>query len=104
MQKLLRNFSIRRVPGFDEVDHLVRDYAVQVTNNFQYMRDAIFDKLKEHFSEEQIFELTLRIALCGFFNRVNDALQISMEEGVVEELKSVGSTLDGLPQTATSKR
>ena len=73
------------VPGFDEVDHLVRDYAVQVTNNFQYMRDAIFDKLKEHFSEEQIFELTFRIALCGFFNRVNDALQISMEEGVVDE-------------------
>ena len=93
-----------RVPGFDEVDHLVRDYAVQVTNNFQYMRDAIFDKLKEHFSEEQIFELTFRIALCGFFNRVNDALQISMEEGVVDELKSVGGTLDGLPQTATSKR
>ena len=93
-----------RVPGFDEVDHLVRDYAVQVTNNFQYMRDAIFDKLKEHFSEEQIFELTFRIALCGFFNRVNDSLQISMEEGVVEELKSVGGTLDGLPKTATSKR
>ena len=93
-----------RVPGFDEVDHLVRDYAVQVTNNFQYMRDAIFDKLREHFSEEQIFELTFRIALCGFFNRVNDALQISMEEGVVDELKSVGGTLDGLPQTATTKR
>ena len=93
-----------RVPGFDEIDHLVRDYAVQVTNNFQYMRDAIFDKLKEHFSEEQIFELTFRIALCGFFNRVNDALQISMEEGVVDELKSVGGTLDGLPQTATTKR
>ena len=95
----------QEVPGFDEVDHLVRDYSVQVTNNFRYMRDAMFDKLKEHFSEEQIFELTLRIALCGFFNRVNDSLQISMEEGVVEELKSVGSTLDGLqPQTATRKR
>ena len=89
----------------DEVDHLVRDYSVQVTNNFRYMRDAIFDKLKEYFSEEQIFELTVRIALCGFFNRVNDSLQISMEEGVVEELKSVGGTLDGLPtQTAPSKR
>ena len=93
------------VPGFDELDHLVRDYSVQVTNNFQSMRDAIFDKLKEHFSEEQIFELTFRIALCGFFNRVNDSLQISMEDGVVEDLESVGGTLDGLPsQTATSKR
>ena len=93
-----------RVPGFDELDHLVRDYSVQVTNNFQYMRDAIFDKLKEHFSEEQIFELTFRIALCGFFNRINDSLQISMENGIIEDLESVGGTLDGLPpQTATGK-
>ena len=53
------------------------------------MRDGIFDKLKQHFSEEQIFELTFRIALCGFFNRVNDSLQISMEDGVVEDLESV---------------
>jgi len=70
------------VPGFDEVDHLVRDYAVQVTNNFQYIRDEQFNRLREHFDESQIVELTLRIALCGFFNRFNDALQIANEEGV----------------------
>ena len=74
------------VPGFDEVDTLVRDYAVQVTNNFNMMRDQIFDDLRKHFSEEQIVELTLRIALCGFFNRFNDALQIGMEEGVVADM------------------
>ncbi len=90
------------VPGFDEVDHLVRDYSVQVTNNFQYMRDAIFEKLKQHFSEEQIFELTLRIALCGFFNRVNDSLQITMEDGVVEDLHAVGGSLDGLLDAAAA--
>ena len=92
-----------QVPGFDEVDLLVRDYSVQVTNNFQYMRDEIFERLKIHFSEEQIFELTFRIALCGFFNRVNDALQISMEDGVVEDLVSVGGSLEGLPNIATGK-
>jgi uncharacterized peroxidase-related enzyme len=74
------------VPGFDEVDMLVRDYAVQVTNNFNMMRDQIFEDLRKHFSEEQIVELTLRIALCGFFNRFNDALQIGMEEGVVADM------------------
>ena len=80
-----------RVPGFDEVDMLVRDYAVQVTEKPQYMRDAIFEELKKHFTEAQIVELTLRIGLCGFFNRFNDALQITSEEGVVEELETVGS-------------
>lgn len=73
------------VPGFDEVDLLVRDYAVQVTEKPQYMRDAIFEKLRAHFSEEQIVELTLRIGLCGFFNRFNDALQIGMEDAVAQD-------------------
>ena len=63
----------------------------------QTMRDGIFDRLKQHFSEEQIVELTLRIALCGFFNRFNDALQIGMEDGVLEDMLTRGSTLDQLP-------
>lgn len=75
-------------PGLNEVDRLVRDYAVQVTEKPQQMRDAIFDQLKAHFSEEQIVELTLRIALCGFFNRFNDALQIDDEEGAMEHMLS----------------
>ena len=82
----VRHILEDEVPGFDEVDMLVRDYAVQVTQKSQYMRDAIFGELKQHFSEAQIVELTLRIALCGFFNRFNDALQITMEEGLGEDL------------------
>ena len=78
------------VPGFDELDMLVRDYAVQVTNQPNMIRDGVFDRLKEHFSEEQIVELTLRTALCGFFNRFNDALQIDMEEGVVADMQAHG--------------
>jgi alkylhydroperoxidase family enzyme len=50
------------------------------------MKDAVFDELKRHFTEEQIVELTLRIALCGFFNRVNDSLQIETEDGVEQML------------------
>ena len=87
-----------QVPGFDEVDLLVRDYAVQVTEKPQYMRDAIFDELKKHFSEEQIVELTLRTALCGFFNRFNDALQIGMEDGVLEDMLAKGGKADDLPE------
>lgn len=80
-----------QVPGFDDVDMLVRDYAVQVTNNFNRMRDQVFTELRVHFSEAQIVELTLRIALCGFFNRFNDALQIDTEEGVVTDMQVHGT-------------
>ena len=78
-------------PGLSEVERLVRDYAVQVTEKPQYMRDAIFEQLKRHFSEAEIVELTLRIALCGFFNRFNDALQIGVEDEVLEQMLGAGS-------------
>ena len=77
---------------------LVRDYAVQVTNHFQYIRDQIFEDLRKHFTEEQIVELTLRIALCGFFNRFNDALQIGMEDGVIADMLAHGASTDRLPE------
>jgi uncharacterized peroxidase-related enzyme len=85
-------------PGLDDVDRLVRDYALQVTEKPQYMRDAIFADLRQHFSEEQIVELTVRTALCGFFNRVNDALQIGIEDGVIEDMLSHGVNKDILPE------
>ena len=81
----IENILADQVPGFDEVDLLVRDYAMQVTSTPGRIRDAIFEQLHKHFSEEQIVELTLRIALCGFFNRFNDAMGIEMEDGVEPE-------------------
>ena len=86
------------VPGFDALDTLVRDYAVQVTKEPGRIRNATFERLGRHFSEAQIVELTLRTALCGFFNRFNDALQIGMEEGVIEDLLSKGGKLEDLPE------
>ena len=84
-------------PGLDEVDLLVRDYAVEVTTASNRMRDAIFERLRAHFSEAEIVELTLRTALCGFFNRFNDALQIGMEEGVIEDMLAKGGRREDLP-------
>lgn len=85
-------------PGLDKIDRLVRDYAVQVTERPQTMRDAIFEELREHFNEAQIVELTLRIALCGFFNRFNDALQIGIEDGVIEYMLAKGGSVADLPR------
>lgn len=63
-------------PAFDEVDRLVVEYATLVTQNSGRIRDNVFERLRQHFTEAQIVELTLRIALAGFYNRFNDALQI----------------------------
>lgn len=94
----VENILEKEVESFDQVDYLVRDYAVAVTNDWNRVRDQMFEQLREHFSEEQIVELTLRISLCGFFNRFNDVLQIEMENGVLEDLLSSGADPQLLPK------
>jgi len=71
-----------RFDELDEVDRLVIEYARQVTVDANRVRDGLFERLREHFSDEQIVELTWRTALCGAFNRFNDVLQLDVEEGV----------------------
>ncbi|MBR0831916.1 carboxymuconolactone decarboxylase family protein [Bradyrhizobium manausense] len=69
-------------PELDELDKLVVEYAIAVTNDWNRTRDEVFARLHVHFSEAQIVELTWRIALCGAFNRFNDILQLEIERGV----------------------
>ena len=58
----------------------LRDYAVEVSARAPYMRDAMFERLRARFSEAQIIDLTLRVTLCAFFNRFNEALGVDVEE------------------------
>jgi uncharacterized peroxidase-related enzyme len=67
-------------PELDDVDKLVVEYAHQVTLEPNQTRDAIFERLRAHFSNAEIVELTWRIALCGAFNRFNDVLQLEIED------------------------
>jgi len=77
-------------PELDAVDKLVVQYAIAAWEEPGRIPDALFLRLREHFSEAQIVELTLRITLCGFFNKFNDALQIEEEAEAVELLTAAG--------------
>lgn len=79
-----RVLDYRDNPEFDAVDRLVVEYSIAAWTSPQRIRDELFERLRRHFSEAQIVELTLRITLCGFFNRFNDALQIEEEPEAVE--------------------
>ena len=70
------------IDEFDDVDRLVIEYSIAVTNDFHKVRDAMFDRLRAHFDAAQIVELTWRIALCGAFNRFNDVLQTEIDDNV----------------------
>ena len=84
-----RILDYREHPEFDEIDRLVVEYAVAATERPGRLPDALFARLRRHFSEAQIVELTLRITLCGFFNRFNDALQIEEETEAAERVSAL---------------
>ncbi len=67
---------------FDATDRLVVEYAIIAWERPNRIPEALFTRLKARFTEAEIVELTLRITLCGFFNRFNDALRIEEEATV----------------------
>ena len=69
---------------FDHAEWAVVEYAAQVTLEPWKVSDELFGRLREHFNEAQIVELTARTALCSFWNKFNDALRLDLEPGVAE--------------------
>jgi uncharacterized peroxidase-related enzyme len=66
-------------PELDATDKLVVEYAIAAWETPNRIPEALFRRLRAAFTEAQVVELTLRVTLCGFFNRFNDALQIEEE-------------------------
>src|SRR5713101_2362001 len=91
-----RILDYRNHPEFDERDKLVIEYAIAAWQHPNGVPDALFARLRGHFSEAQVVELTLRITLCGFFNKFNDALGIEEEAEAVERLEALTASA-GLP-------
>jgi uncharacterized peroxidase-related enzyme len=87
-----RLLDYRDHPELDADDKLVVEYAIAVWEHPGRIADALFARLQSRFSEAQIVELTLRITLCGFFNKFNDALQIEEEDEAVARLAAIGRT------------
>ena len=78
-------------PELDAIDRLVVAYARIAWETPNRVPEKLFRQLREHFSEAQIVELTLRITLCGFFNRFNDALQIEEEAEAHDKLAALAA-------------
>jgi AhpD family alkylhydroperoxidase len=90
-------------PGLDAAERLVRDYAVQVTTRAAALDDKLFAALRARFDDAQMVELTLRIGLCSFFNRFNDALRIEIEDDAMVALLASGVDADALPAAGAAE-
>jgi uncharacterized peroxidase-related enzyme len=69
-------------PELDDAQKVIVEYTIALFQNHHRIRDAMFDRLRQHFDDAQIVELTFRITFGIGLNRLNDVLQIPIEEGV----------------------
>jgi alkylhydroperoxidase family enzyme len=65
--------------AFSDVERAALEYAERITHTGQKVDDALFGRLKEHFSEPQIVELTAAIALENFRSKFNPALGVASQ-------------------------
>ncbi|MBV9015282.1 MAG: carboxymuconolactone decarboxylase family protein [Alphaproteobacteria bacterium] len=84
-----RLLDYRDHPELAERDKLVVEYSIAAWERPNRIPDDLFARLRRHFNEAQIVELTLRITLCGFFNKFNDALRIEEEAEAADRLAAL---------------
>ena len=64
---------------FSEAERVALDYAERMTITGQKVDDALFARVKQHYTEKQIVELTAAIALENFRSKFNPALGIEAQ-------------------------
>jgi len=64
---------------FSQSEQVALDYAERVTITGQQVDEPLFARLKRHYSENQIVELTAAIALENFRSKFNPALGIEAQ-------------------------
>ena len=82
----LNDFSDPDLFTHEEV--LAIKWAESVTNNSANSNDKLFADLKEVFTEKQIVEMTILAAMFNMLNRINDSLDVDLEEqGEINKIK-----------------
>jgi AhpD family alkylhydroperoxidase len=89
-------------PLFSEEERAVLRYADAMTRTPVHVPDALFNALKEHYTDRQILEITAAIAWENFHARVNHALDLEAE-GVASRVCLVPAEVQLHGQTAAEE-
>ena len=69
----------RTSSGFSALERVALEYAERMTYTGQKVDEALFARVREHFEEPQIVELTAAIALENFRSKFNPALGVESQ-------------------------
>ncbi len=79
MDKIVEVPTWRDSTRFSEAERVALEYAERVTYTDQKVDDAFFAKLKQHYDEAQIVELTAAIAFENFRSKFNPTLGVEAQ-------------------------
>src|SRR5919109_1165832 len=79
LDKLAELTTWRDSKLFNEAERVALEYAERITYTDQHVDDALFARVKQHFTEPQIVELTAAIAFENFRSKFNPPLGIEAQ-------------------------
>jgi alkylhydroperoxidase family enzyme len=83
-EKLARVWEYKTSPLFSEAERVAFDFAIAAASQPNDVSDELFERMKKHWSEGAIVEITALIAYFGFMNRFNDTMATPLEDEPAE--------------------
>ncbi|MEN9887207.1 MAG: hypothetical protein RL758_1785 [Pseudomonadota bacterium] len=78
-EKLAALPDYQRSPLYSEAERVAIDFCFAAASQPNDVDDALFSRLREHWSEGQVVEILGVVGLFGFFNRWNDSMATTLE-------------------------
>ena len=79
MDKVAELLAWRDSTLFSEAERVALEYAERITYTDQQVDDALFARLRQHYTEPQIVELTAAVAFENFRSKFNPPLGIEAQ-------------------------
>ncbi len=89
--------SLEKLKLFEPPVQAALLYAELMTRDAHTVTDEFFGRLKTHYTNAQILELTTVVSLANYFNRMTTALRIDLS-GTNEPYDSPGSSAGAPPR------
>jgi alkylhydroperoxidase family enzyme len=68
--------DFRTRSDFSDKEKVALEFAERMTTNPQGIDEELWSRLRAHFDEGEVIELSAAIGLFNYFNRFNDALKM----------------------------
>jgi len=82
--KLDAVWEFRTNPLFSDAERMALEFAMAAAAVPNDVTDELIERMKRHWTDGQIVEITAVVSLFGFLNRWNDSMATPLEEEPIE--------------------